>query len=470
MKIIKTILLLASVLLVANVNAQTDEEVVKNIYKQSLINGQSYNWLNHLSNQIGSRLSGSLGAERAVAYTKEELEKLGLDKVWLQPVMVPKWVRGSKEFAFIETEPGKTTAVNICALGGSVATPALGLKAQVVEVKSFEELEALGSEKIEGKIVFYNRPMQADLILTFEAYGGCVNQRYKGAVEAIKYGAVGVIVRSMNLRMDDLPHTGSMTYDNLPVDRRIPSAAISTNDAELLSTMLKLDNSIKFYFKQSCKQLKDVQSYNVIGQITGSEFPDEYMIVGGHLDSWDLGDGSHDDGAGVVQSMDVLRLLKESGIKPKRSIRVVLFMNEENGLRGGKKYAELAKQNNENHVFALESDSGGFTPRGFSFDCNDAAFNQVLSWQSIFKPYLIHYFEKGGSGADVGPLKTDSNVLAGLRPDSQRYFDHHHASNDTFDAINKRELELGAATMTALVYLFDKYGVNPISNPKVIKD
>ena len=470
MKILKSILLFVSVISMVSINAQTDAEVIKTIYKQSLTNGKSYDWLNHLSNQIGSRLSGSLGAERAVAYTKEEMEKLGLDKVWLQPVMVPKWVRGAQEFAFIESTPGKTTNVNICALGGSVATPALGLKAEVVEVKNFEELEALGPENIEGKIVFYNRPMQADLILTFEAYGGCVNQRYKGAVEAIKYGAVGVIVRSMNLRMDDLPHTGSMTYDNLPVDRRIPSAAISTNDAELLSTMLKLDNSIKFYFKQNCKQLKDVQSYNVVGQITGSEYPNEYMIVGGHLDSWDLGDGSHDDGAGVVQSMDVLRLLKESGIKPKRSIRVVLFMNEENGLRGGKKYAELAKQKGENHVFALESDSGGFTPRGFSFDCNDASFNQVLSWQPLFKPYLIHYFEKGGSGADVGPLKTETNVLAGLRPDSQRYFDHHHASNDTFDAINKRELELGAATMTSLVYLFDKYGVNPIPNKTLIKN
>ena len=456
---------LSSVVLVA----QSDEDVLKTIYKQSLTNGQSYQWLNHLSNQIGSRLSGSLGAEKAVAYTKEELDKLGLDKVWLQPVMVPRWVRGAKEYAFIETERGKTNTVNICALGGSVATPGLGLKANIVEVKNFEELEALGKAEIEGKIVFYNRPMQADLISTFEAYGGCVNQRYSGAVEAAKYGAVAVIVRSMNLRQDDLPHTGSMTYGDLSVDERIPSAAISTNDANLLSTMLQLNKDIKFYFKQSCKQLKDVQSYNVIGQITGSEFPNEYMVVGGHLDSWDLGDGSHDDGAGVVQSMDVLRLLKESGITPKRSIRVVLFMNEENGLRGGKKYAEVAKQKNENHVFALESDSGGFTPRGFSFDCSDASFSQVLSWEQLFKPYLIHYFEKGGSGADVGPLKTETNVLAGLRPDSQRYFDHHHASNDTFDAINKRELELGAATMTSLVYLFDKYGVNPINTSKDIK-
>lgn len=440
-------------------NAQTDEAVLKNIYNTSLTNGKSYDWLNHLSIQIGSRLSGSLGAERAVAYTKEELEKLGLDKVWLQPVMVPRWVRGAKEYAYIETAPGKTNTVNICALGGSVATPTLGIKANVVEVKNFEELEALGKTNIEGKVVFYNRPMQADLISAFDAYGGCVNQRYQGAVEAAKYGAIGVIVRSMNLRLDNLPHTGSMTYDDLPVEKRIPAAAISTNDAEILSTMLQLDKNIKLYFKQNCKQLADVQSYNVIGEITGIQFPNEYITVGGHLDSWDLGDGSHDDGAGVVQSMDVLRLLKENGIKPKRSIRVVLFMNEENGLRGANKYAEEAKQKGENHVFALESDAGGFTPRGFSFDCSDANFNQVLSWQHLFKPYLIHYFEKGGSGADVGPLKTEKNVLAGLRPDSQRYFDHHHASSDTFDAVNKRELELGAATMASLVYLFDKYGL-----------
>ncbi|MFI0427892.1 M20/M25/M40 family metallo-hydrolase [Mariniflexile sp. HMF6888] len=439
--------------------AQTDEAIIKNIYQTSLTNGKSYDWLNHLSNQIGSRLSGSLGAERAVAYTKEELEKLGLNKVWLQPVMVPRWVRGAKEYAYIETAPGKTNTVNICALGGSVATPALGIKANVVEVKNFEELEALGKTNIEGKVVFYNRPMQANLISAFDAYGGCVNQRYQGAVEAAKYGAIGVIVRSMNLRLDNLPHTGSMTYDDLPIEKRIPAAAISTSDAEILSTMLQLDKNIKIYFKQNCKQLTDVQSYNVIGEITGSQFPNEYITVGGHLDSWDLGDGSHDDGAGVVQSMDVLRLLKESGITPKRSIRVVLFMNEENGLRGANKYAEEAKQKGENHVFALESDAGGFTPRGFSFDCSDANFNQVLSWQYLFKPYLIHYFEKGGSDADVGPLKTEKNVLAGLRPDSQRYFDHHHASNDTFDAVNKRELELGAATMASLVYLFDKYGL-----------
>jgi hypothetical protein len=439
--------------------SQTDEKVISDIYTNSLTNGQSYRWLDYLSNNIGSRLSGSLGAEKAVAWTKEELETLGLDKVWLQPVMVPKWVRGVPEFAYIETSPGSTIKVNICALGGSISTPSAGLKAKIIEVSGVDELEKLGKDKIEGKIVFFNRPMDASLINTFESYGGCVNQRYSGAMEASKFGAIGVIVRSMNLRIDDLPHTGSMTYGNIPTDDRIPSAAISTKHADLLSGMVKLDNNIQFYFKQNSKQLDDVLSHNVIGEITGSEYPDEFIVVGGHLDSWDLGDGAHDDGAGCTQSMEVLRLLKLSGIKPKRSIRVVLFMNEENGLRGGNKYAEIAAQKNENHIFALESDAGGFTPRGFYFDCDQSNFEQILSWKSLFKPYLIHFFELGGSGADIGPLKNETNVLSGLKPDSQRYFDYHHAPNDTFDAVNKRELELGAATMTSLIYLIDKYGI-----------
>lgn len=462
--------LVLSMLLVMHAPAQTDEENIKAIYDNALTNGKAYEWLDYLSNEIGGRLSGSLNAQRAVEYTKAELEKLGLDKVWLQPVMVPKWVRGAPEYAYIETSSGRTTEVNICALGGSVATPLSGIKAKVIEVQSIEELKDLGRKQIEGKIVFFNRPMQANLINTFAAYGGCVDQRYAGAKEAAKYEAVGVIVRSMTLRMDDYPHTGSMSYGNLPVSQRIPSAAISTNDAEKLSALLALDDDLKFYFKQNCKQYDDVQSYNVIGEITGSEYPNEFIVVGGHLDSWDLGDGSHDDGAGCVQSMDVLRLLKESGITPKRSIRVVLFMNEENGLRGGKKYAEVAKQKGEKHIFALESDSGGFTPRGFSFDCSEEVMNKVRGWQHLFKPYLIHYFERGGSGADIGPLKDEGMVLAGLRPDSQRYFDHHHAATDTFEHVNKRELELGAATMTALVYLFDKYGTESISHTKTFKD
>ena len=452
------------------VSAQTDEETIKSIFDTSLTNGKSYEWLSYLSNEIGGRLSGSLNAQRAVEYTRDQLDSLGLDKVWLQPVMVPKWVRGTPEFAFIEIEPGETLPVNICALGGSVATPPQGLKAEVLEVQGIEDLKTRDPETVKGKIVFYNRPMDPTLINTFSAYGDCVDQRYSGAMEAGKLGAAGVIVRSMSHKLDDLPHTGSMTYAELPNSQRIPSAAISTKHAELLSGMLKLDPEIKFYFKQSCKQMRDVQSYNVIGEIRGSEFPKEIITVGGHLDSWDLGDGSHDDGAGCVQSMDVLRLFKETGIRPKRTLRVVLFMNEENGLRGARKYAEMAKQKGENHIFALESDAGGFTPRGFSFDCSETNFQHILQWKPLFKPYLIHYFERGGSGADVGPLKGNNNVLAGLRPDSQRYFDHHHAASDTFDAVNKRELELGAATMTSLIYLVDKYGINPIRTNEQLKD
>ena len=436
---------------------QDDETRLKSIYDNSLSNGMSYIWLEHLSNEIGGRLSGSEGAQRAVEYTQAELLKLGLDKVWLQPVMVPKWVRGEKETGFVETDDQRYK-LNICALGGSIATPKEGLVGKVLEVQGIADLKEMGEEAVKGKIIFFNRAMEETLIETFRAYGGCVDQRYAGAMEAGKLGALGVIVRSPNLRLDDFPHTGSMTYGDLPVAQRIPSAAISTNDAEMLSSFLKKGKNLKLGFKQSCEQLEDVESFNVIGEIRGSEFPDEYIIVGGHLDSWDLGDGSHDDGAGVVQSMEVIRLMTLNQNRPKRSLRVVLFMNEENGLRGGKKYAEEAKKNNELHVMALESDSGGFTPRGFSFDCSDEEFAQVKSWEPLFKPYLIHYFEKGGSGADIGPLKSEGMVLAGLRPDSQRYFDYHHTSIDTFDAVNKRELELGAATMTSLVYLYDTYG------------
>ncbi len=456
---------LVLLLLTTQLNAQKSDEIqIKNIYNEALTTGKGYEWLNYLSNQIGGRLSGSVQAQQAVEYTKEVMDSLGLDRVWLQAVKVPKWVRGTPEFAYLESNPGLTNNVPICALGGSVATPLGGLKAKVVEVSGIEGLKTLGREKIEGKIVFFNKPMDPTNINTFDSYKGCADQRYSGAVEAAKFGAVGVIVRSLNLRLDDYPHTGAMSYGDTPVEERIPAAAISTNGAELLSTTLKLNPNINFFFRQNCKVLPDADSFNVIGEIKGSTYPNEIMVVGGHLDSWDLGDGSHDDGAGCVQSMEVLRLLKATGYKPKRTIRVVLFMNEENGLRGGVTYAEQAAKKGEKHIFALESDAGGFTPRGFSFDCDQENFNQVLGWKSLFEPYLIHLFTKGGSGADIGPLKNNDIVLAGLRPDSQRYFDHHHAANDTFEHVNKRELELGAATMTSLIYLFDTYGVVPSNN------
>ncbi|MEP2934906.1 MAG: M28 family peptidase [Gilvibacter sp.] len=456
LRLIAVLLCIQTSLLAQNPDA-TDEQMIRNFYDLSLLDGQSYQWLDYLSNDIGGRLSGSKQAQLAVDYTYAELNKLGLDSVWLQPVMVPHWVRGPKEVAWISNADGKKKMVNVCALGGSVGANIEG--AAVIEVQGIQDLARYGREQIEGKIVFYNRPMQANLINTFQAYGGCVDQRYAGAMEAQKYGAIGVVVRSMTLRQDDFPHTGSMGYGDLAEEDKIPAVAISTNDADVLSTALKSNKSAAFSLTMDCQTLPDVQSYNVIGELRGSEFPDKYFVVGGHLDSWDTGDGSHDDGAGCVQSMDVLRLLKNANYKPKHSIRVVMFMNEENGLRGGREYAKMANENGEDHIFALESDAGGFSPLGFAFDCDDANFDQVLSWKPLFEPYLTQSFTRGGSGADIGPLKKEGIVLSGLRPDSQRYFDYHHAPNDTFEAINKRELELGAAAMTSLVYLFDKYGI-----------
>lgn len=451
--------LLIIFILFAQLSYTQDDIVIKDIFNTSLTKSKAYSWLDYLSNQIGGRLSGSLEAERAVEWGKAELEKLNFDKVWLQPVMVPRWVRGPKEFALIETEPGITFNVPIAALGGSVATPSVGLKAEVIEVLSLKELEELGKEKIDGKIVFFNRPMEPEFIQTFTAYGRAVDQRALGALEASKYGAIGVIVRSMNLRLDDHPHTGGLTYGDLPDSKKIPAAAISTNGAEKLSSLLKIKPKLKFLFRQQCKQMSDVLSYNVIAEKKGTTFPDEIILVAGHLDSWDTGDGSHDDGAGIVHSMDLINIFDNINYKPKRTIRVVLYMNEENGKRGSIKYKEISDREKLNHIFAIESDAGGFLPLGFSFTTDNKKFLKILEWKKFFAPYFINVFIKGGSGADIENLRTDSNVLAGLRPNSQRYFDYHHTEIDTFDAINKRELELGSGAIASLVYLFDKYGI-----------
>jgi carboxypeptidase Q len=430
----------------------TDSVTIKQLFNTALTKGQCYQWLDVLSNDIGGRLSGSHEAQQAVEWGEKLMKELNFDKVWLQPVMVPHWVRGEKEEAYFTVGNTKFN-VPICALGGSIATSENGVTGEVIEVQSIEEAENLG-EKLRGKIVFFNRPFDNTHIETFRAYGGCVDQRGAGAKATGKFGVLGVIVRSMTHSIDDYPHTGAMGYGDIPENEKVPTAAISTKAANSLSEKLKENPNLKFYFKQSCKTLPDAPSFNVIGELTGSAFSEKYITVGGHLDSWDLGDGAHDDGAGIVQSIEVLRLFKLNGIKPKHTIRVVLFMNEENGLRGGKKYAEEAKSNNEIHIAALESDSGGFTPRGFTFD-SSINHDLFMSWKALMAPYGLHEIKKGGSGADIGPLKSESISLFGYRPDSQRYFDYHHASTDTFDKVNKRELELGAASMASLIYLLD---------------
>lgn len=437
-------------------SANEDSLLLRKIFNEAFTHGESYHNLDYLCNKIGGRLSGSENAAKAVDYVHAVMKKLGADTVYKQACMVPHWVRGAKEEAKININ-GKLTSVAICALGGSISTPEKGLTASVIEVHSFDELKNLGKEKIKGKIIFYNRPMDPTLLNTMHAYGGAVGQRWAGAMEAAPYGAIGVVVRSMSLSLQDFPHTGGMGYnDTIP---KIPACAISTLDAELLSKSLKSNPNLQFYFKQQCKKLEDVPSFNVVAELKGSERPEKIIVVGGHLDSWDTGDGAHDDGAGVMQSIEVIRILKALNYKPKCTIRVVAFMNEENGRKGGMKYAELAIQNKEQHVAALESDEGGFAPLGFSMDASSEVRKIVKSWAPLLLPYGIYNFDESGSGSDIEPIVETGIPGFSLVPESQRYFDYHHAPSDTFDKINKRELELGGAAMAAFIYLIDQKGL-----------
>lgn len=458
---IKTLLFSLFVLCTLNLTAQnpnSDSAVIRRFFDEALLRGKSHSLLGELCTKAPHRLSGSENAQRAVEWAQNTMQNLGFDTVFLQPCMVPHWVRGEAEEAKIISKKTGKKKVNICALGGSIGTGKKGIKAQVVEVKSLKELEELGKEKVEGKIVFYSRPMDAAHIYTFHAYGGCVDQRVWGAVEAARFGAAGVIVRSMNLSTDEFPHTGSMAYEDSVT--KIPAAAISTLHADQLSFMLQNEPELEFYFKMNCETLPDVLSYNVIGEIKGSEFPDEYVIAGGHLDAWDNGEGAHDDGAGCVQSIEALRLFKVMGLRPKRTLRAVMFMNEENGLRGAKAYAAIADSLNEKHIAGIESDRGGFAPRGFHLDGDSLQIEKIRSFKELLLPYGLYDFEKGGSGADIGQLKKGQEriLLAGYVPDSQRYFDFHHANTDVFKSVNKRELELGSASIAALMYLITQYG------------
>ncbi|MDZ7876334.1 MAG: M20/M25/M40 family metallo-hydrolase [Saprospiraceae bacterium] len=441
----------------------TDEDAlfIRKIYDAALTESRAYPWLSTMCTQIGGRLSGSAGAAKAVEWTKKMLDSSGFT-TRLQPCLVTNWKRGDKEVVKIKAKKGDI-ALRCLAIGNSVGTGKKGVEAEVIEVKSLDEVDALG-EKVKGKIVFYNRPMNRKQINTFAAYGGAGDQRRSGASRAAKYGALAVLVRSLSTELDDRPHTGSLVYDEKYP--KIAAVCISTNDAEMLSKTLSqpphTQGGQKVFIRTTCEVLPDAPSFNVIGEIRGSEFPDEIIVIGGHLDSWDVAQGAHDDGAGCVQSMDVLNLMKQMGYKPKRTIRCVLFMNEENGLKGGVQYAADAVKLREKHIFAVESDAGGFTPRGISFEADPSVFvekfKKVGAWEDLLKPYGIE-LTKGSSGADIGPMKPQKFLLGGLRPDSQRYFDFHHTEFDKIEYVNRRELELGSAAMTALVCLIDKYGL-----------
>jgi len=382
-------------------------------------------------------------------------QSLQPDKAWLQECMVPHWVRGGKDEAIAITGKQKKS-LDVIALGNSLASGTSGVTAHVVEVKSFEELESKKDE-VKGKIVFYNYAFNQKFVKTFQAYGDAVTFRGSGASQAARYGAVGAIVRSMSESTDNNPHTGSLRYDS--AYKKIPALAIGLKDADWLSNELKKGN-ISVSLKTYGRFLPDTVGHNVIAELKGAQFPNEYITIGGHLDSWDPGEGAHDDGTGIVQTIEVLRVFKALGYQPKRTVRFVLFANEENGLRGGTKYAEEASSKGEKHIFALESDEGGFTPRGFSLTGSDEQYQKLKSWQPLLCPYGGCEIESGGGGSDIGPLnRSQQTPVAGYMPDSQRYFDLHHARNDVFEAVNKRELELGAVNMAALIYLVDKYGL-----------
>jgi Zn-dependent M28 family amino/carboxypeptidase len=420
------------------------------LVKASLARGRSYELLSELCRAAPHRLSGSEGAERAVAWAEDAMRRCGLARVRRESVRVPRWVRGDTERLFrVDANGLPNGTYPVLALGGSVATPPGGVTAEVIAVQSFEELAALGSAA-RGKIVLFDRPMPRESCDCFEAYGAAVGQRAHGAVEAGKIGAAAALVRSMTMRSDDFPHTGSMRYD--PGVPQIPAAAISTRGADDLAARIRAGERPRVNLQLACRTYPDVESANVVGDVVGSELPDEIVLLGGHLDAWDVGEGAHDDGAGCVHALEAARLIVERGVAPKRTIRVVMFMNEENGVRGGEGYFAAHQAELGRHVLAFESDAGGFTPRGFSTDAPPEALAILKSIAARLGAASASSMESGWGGVDISPLARAGVPLVGFRPDDERYFDHHHSERDTLDAVHPRELALGAGAISAFAW------------------
>ncbi len=451
-------ILAAFIPMLASAQSNADSVYIKKISDEIMRNGKAHDLLRELTKGIGGRLAGSVQYTKAVEWGEASLKKLGADKVFLQECMMPNWKRGGKDQAAVVVQNGKKTnrALDVLALGNSLGTGGKPLVAEVIAVQDFDEMEAK-KDQLKGKIVYFNNKFNPTNIQTFKSYGEAGQYRRSGPSRAAKYGAVGVMIRSLTEATDNNPHTGTTGYDE--AYPKIPAIALGNEDADYIWSTTR-NNSIKVSMTTNGSFGPDVVGHSVVAELTGTEFPNEYITVGGHLDSWDVNEGAHDDGAGIVQTIEIMRALKVLGYKPKRTLRFVLFANEENGMRGGNKYAEEAKKNNEKHVFALESDAGGFTPRGFGFTVSPAQLTKIQSWLPLLKPYGTDFLQAGGGGADIGPLnRTFGTPIAGLMPDSQRYFDIHHARSDVFENVNKRELNLGAVNMAALIYLVDQYGL-----------
>ncbi len=431
----------------APIPAEREPFAIESVYRQraqtlverSLDDNRAIVHLADLVAAAPKRVSGSKGAADAVAFGLQRMKDIGLQNVRGEEVIVPQWVRGAETARVVSPKP---MPLRITALGGSVGTPSGGLEGELVMVRSFEQLQAMGAAA-RGKIVFFNRPMPRALTRTFQAYGQAVPQRGNGAIEASKVGAIAALVRSVTTAIDEHPHTGAMNYqDGVPP---VPAAAVATEDAEALAAMLA-DGPVRIQLVLGCETRPDVPSANVVGEIVGSERPEEVVLIGAHLDGWDLGQGAHDDGTGCAHVLEAMRLLKACGIAPKRTVRAVLFMNEENGLRGAQAYAKA--HGHEKHAAAIETDGGGDTPQGFSCSLKDQAAEAL---RPIFLPLTEFnagaFLPGGGGGADIGPLGPLGVPLFGLITDGQRYFDYHHSALDTIDKVNERELALGAAAL-----------------------
>jgi carboxypeptidase Q len=436
--------------------AQDPGKTIASVFYEALSDRTAYNNLEYLCKNTRGRLDGSPALEKAIEYMRQALIDAGSDTVWLQKVAVPHWVRGYEKCTVSSKVYGNKD-LNITALGLSVGTTENGVTAGIIEVHDFDKLKLLGISNIKGKIVFFNRPFDNTLINSFSGYGGAVNQRTMGASEAARYGAVAVIIRSMTSELDNFPHTGVTHYQEDIT--KIPAVAVSTSDAELLSKWLKTDSFLTVNLISTCNNYPDTTDYNVIGEITGSLKPHEYITVGGHLDAWDIGEGAQDDGGGCIQAVEMIRIFKKLGIKPKRTVRAVMFMNEEISSTGGKTYAEEAKRKGEIHYAALESDRGVTSPRGFDFDAEGEELQRLQSLASWFEPYNIRDFDRGGGGSDIDPLKALGALQIGYIPDTQRYFSFHHSANDTFEQVNIRELQMGSAAIASLIYLIDLFGL-----------
>ncbi len=451
-QILFSIVLMVSVLGVRAQNA--DSIMIKNIFDNALKSEISYRQLEGLCDVAPGRLAGLPAMDTAMQYMLRTMKTMPFDSVYIQPCMVRQWLPG-RDTAWYTIKGKKKCPLTVDILGGSVPTPEGGITAQVLVFKSIDDMKKADPATIKGKIVYFNRPFNQTYYNAFRAYGENAQMRVLGADEASKQGAVAVLVRSINSVTDDFPHTGIMRYKT--TDTKIPAFAISTKDAlELDSVLLKFPET-NVYLHSTCKELPEIQQGNVIGEIRGTEHPERVITVGGHLDSWYNSAGAHDDGGGCVQSLEVARLFFETGYKPQNTLRIVMFIDEEMDQRGGKKYAADAKEKGETHIFALESDHGMALPTGFSVD--SAVLVKVQAWKYLLEPYGFNKIEKGFGGVDISFLKELGVPLCGLVTDSQRYFEYHHSGNDTFDKIVRRELQLGAAGMAALIYLVDKYGL-----------